>query len=152
MIQIGDIITRVDKEKLSPEWINSTVVDVLPSGEITLHRVSDRAQDGFVTRERVDLSWILGYKRISQVETEYDPRTPHPVGNLVITVQCVLPVHDLTHYDARNMREAAINAERWYGDGTAQVTEDILGADSVIVQVSMSADEAWRRLACMHRQ
>lgn len=61
------------------------------------------------------------------------------VGKLQVTVTYTLTVHDLIHYEAETLAEAASNQEAWYRDGSSSFAEDLsqISPDSfTIVAVS----------------
>lgn len=45
---------------------------------------------------------------------------------LRITVTALIDVHDLSHYDASSLSEAAANQKEWLEDGSAGI-DDVLG-------------------------
>jgi hypothetical protein len=48
-----------------------------------------------------------------------------PVGELEVTVRFRFSVSDLSHYEAEDLNQAAVNLAAWYEDGSADVYGDM---------------------------
>lgn len=53
-----------------------------------------------------------------------DSANTTPVGSLTVTVTYEVFVHDLAHFDATSMEQAAENLMAWYNDGSGDMIAD----------------------------
>lgn len=66
-------------------------------------------------------------------------KTDAVIGELEVTVTFRIRVHDLSHYDATDLKMAAENMDTWYHDGSADLAADMVD-ESPEIQVRVVED------------